>query len=504
MNFVDNLLNNITMYRTVLYYLIGLLCVALVASFFKLLPFSPLALLLTTLILLVISLISNAVFAQIFNAKTNVESVYISALILALIISPIKIPHDLIFFGWAALWTMASKFIVTINKKHIFNPVAFGVWLASIGISQFATWWVGTGIMLPFVIIGGFLVVRKIKREDLVFSFLVAALLAISFFTILAKGSLTSSIQKALLQSPLFFFAFVILTEPLTTPPTKTLQTIYGALIGVMFTPQFQLLNLTTTPESALLIGNLFSYLISPKAKLFLHLSQKAQLTQDIFDFVFDKPKKFSFTPGQYMEWTVDKKGSDTRGNRRYFTLASSPTENKIIIGIKFSARPSSFKKTLFSLIPGDEIIASQIAGDFVLPENPNHKLVFLAGGIGITPFRSMIKYLIDTNQKRDIVLLYAAKTEKEFVYTDVFFQTQKLGVRVFYTITDEKAVPQDWQGGIGRITKEMLNSVVPDYRKRHFYISGPHNMVSSFENLLKELNIKSNQVKTDYFPGFV
>ena len=93
---------------------------------------------------------------------TNVESTYISALILALIITPLQSYNDLWFLGWAAVLAMASKYILGIKGKHLFNPVAFAVALTYFTINQSASWWVGNATMLPFVLVGGLLVVRKI------------------------------------------------------------------------------------------------------------------------------------------------------------------------------------------------------------------------------------------------------------------------------------------------------------------------------------------------------
>ena len=168
LTFVDNFLNKITMYRLVLYYLIGLLVVALLLSLFGILPYNPVGLVYSVFFITLLCWIVNVIFAWIFSmpGDINVESVYITALILALIITPIKI-LDVQYFGfvaWAAVWSQTSKYILAVNRKHIFNPAAFAVALTAITINQSASWWVGTAVMLPFVLIAGFLIVRKIRR----------------------------------------------------------------------------------------------------------------------------------------------------------------------------------------------------------------------------------------------------------------------------------------------------------------------------------------------------
>lgn len=296
-----------------------------------------------------------------------------------------------------------------------------------------------------------------------------------------------------------------MLTEPLTTPPTNNLQIIYGALIGLLFSPQFHIDSLYFTPEQALLIGNIFSYFVSPKEKLILQLKEKIETASDTFDYVFQLQKRPAFVPGQYMEWTLSHPQTDNRGNRRYFTLASSPTEDILRIGVKFHRPSSSYKKAMAKMNGQTQIIASQRAGDFVLPKNPVQKIVFIAGGIGITPYRSMIKYLIDTQQRRDLVLFYSNKTASEIVYKDIFNQAQKeLGIKTVYTLTDTTNIPVDWSSKIGRIDAKMIQEAVPDYQERLFYISGPNSLVVGFKETLKSLGITEGKIKTDFFPGFV
>ena len=150
------------------------------------------------------------------------------------------------------------------------------------------------------------------------------------------------------------------------------------------------------------------------------------------------------------------------------------------------------------------EIVANQLAGDFVLPADPNEKLVFLAGGIGVTPFRSMLQYLLDTGQRRPIVLVYANMNVDDILYRDVFDKAQRvLGIAVIYTLTDARNLPASWKGRVGRLSPELIRAVVPDYRDCTYYISGPNQMVDSFQGLLRDLGIKAARIKTDFFPGF-
>src|SRR5258707_9859076 len=122
---------------------------------------------------------------------------------------------------------------------------------------------------------------------------------------------------------------------------------------------------------------------------------------------------------------------------------------------------------------------APQLGGDFTLPADPNKRLVFIAGGIGITPFRSMIKYLLDKRQKRPITVFYANRTVNEIVYKDVLDQAQKyLGIKTIYTLTDTSQIPAEWTGQVGYITGKMLRKQVPYFRYCIYYQSDPNYMV--------------------------
>ncbi len=502
---IDYVLDRITMYRLVLYVLIGLVGLAEILAYFKLLNFSPLALLVSTLFLVLICWVMNAILARVLEVPANVESSYITALILALIIDPAQSVGGLQFLGWAAILAMSSKYILALNRKHFFNPAAIAVVITSFVLGESASWWVGTTGMLPAVLIGGLLIARKLRQADMVWSFCAAALVSASLITLVQGGNVFTALKQLLILSPLFFFAFIMLTEPLTAPPTKNLRNLYGILTGILIIPQLHIGSLYSTPELALVVGNVFSYLVSPKLKVMLTLINKNKLAPGIIDFVFKPSQRLAFVPGQYMEFTLAHPRPDSRGNRRYFTLASSPTEKVVHLGVRFYEQGSSFKRAMSKMDAHMNILGAQIAGDFTLPSDPQQKLVFIAGGIGITPFRSMLKYLLDLQQRRDIVLFYANKTANEIVYKNVLSAAHaKLGIKTFYTLTDTTSAPQNWAGLVGRINEQVILSTVPDYQERTYYISGPPDMVRACEHVLKNMGVSHGQIKKDFFPGLV
>lgn len=501
---IDNLLDRITMYRLLVYYLIAILLTAVGLSMAGVLSYNPLAIIVSTLYLVIIAWMSEKVFAYAFKVPANSESSLITALILALLINPLSTTQNGLFLTAAAGLAIASKYILAINNMHIFNPAAVAVVLTSLGPQQSASWWVGTKTLLPVVVIGGLLVARKIRHLQMVSVFFVTAILTTIIMSLQGDGTIASSVQKLFLHSSLFFLGFVMLTEPLTAPSTRKHQLIFAGLVGILFSPQVHIGGFYTTPELALVLGNIYAFWVSPRYRQLLGLAHKFPTGPQTGDFEFVPMRPINYKPGQYMEFTLNTKTSDSRGNRRTFTLASSPTEDTVRIGVKFYQNGSAYKNTLLHLENGDTVAAGQLAGDFTMPKDTTKKLAFIAGGIGVTPFRSMTKYMIDTGEKRDVSLLYSEKHPSAFVYKDVFDAAKSTGVaNVTYAISDTNAVPANWSGESGALDANMIARAIPDYAERTFYVSGPHAMVVALTDVLHGLGVHRSHIKTDHFTGY-
>ncbi len=498
---IDRFLDHTTMYRLVLWHLIALLGAALAFSVFGLVPYTPLAILFSTALILAVCWVTNLIFARVFRVPANSESIYITALIVALIMSPVALTdvHGIGALVFASVWAMAGKFIFAVGRKHVFNPAAFGVVLPALLLNQPATWWVGGNLpLLPVVLIGGVLVVRKLHRLDLIAVFMAVMLATILVTTEPSRYVMT--IVETLQHSPLFFFAFVMLTEPLTQPTTRVPRLVFAALVGFLFAPNVHIGSFYFTPELTLLVGNAFAWAVSPKGRFVLTLERIEQAAADTYDFVFTSPHRMAFQAGQYLEWTLGLDRADNRGNRRYFTVASAPTEDEVRLGVKFYRKPSAFKRALGDMVPGDTIHATQIAGNFTLPSDPEKKLAFVAGGIGITPFRSMLQYLIDQGEARPITVLYGCETEADIAYAPVLDAAErKLGIRTYYAIA--RGARRGHYPGM--IDARLVKAAIPDWRERTFYISGPQAMVKAVRHTLTGMGVHRTRIKVDFFPGF-
>ncbi len=493
MNFVDRFLNSITMYRLALYGLGLMALAAFILAMFGLLPFSPLALFYSGALLLTVCFTTNFLLAKLAGRAVNIESADITALILFLIMAPPVSWQEAKTIVLVAALAMLIKHVVTFREKHIFNPAAIALVVAGLAGSGMGIWWIGTPALLPVSLVVGLLIVRKIRRFPLLLAFGAAALVSLSFFGFHNGLSLDRILILAFGSYPLVFLGTIMLTEPLTLPPTRRLQILYGVIVGLLFGAQFSFGPIFSTPELALVIGNLFAFAVSPKYKLKLSFLSSSRLSDDVYEFIFSTPRPVVFRAGQYLEWTLPRFFLDSRGNRRFFTIASSPTEKELRLGVRIVPNGSRFKKELLSLKADDPLWAGSLSGDFTLPDDPHEKLVFIAGGIGITPFRSMAKYLIDAGEDRDVQLIYSCLNDSSFVYRDIFASAESRGWKTLYLATNTD----------GYLTQELLRKTVPDFAERTYYLSGPNAMVENYEKLLIKAGVHQSRIKTDYFPGF-
>jgi glycine betaine catabolism B len=489
---IDGLLNAITMYALLAYGLIALAMVALMFSFAGLLPVSSTGMVLSLVLLLTACYGCNTLLSRIWQVPANRESYLITALILFFILPPADTLGRGILVVIAAVLAMASKYLLAWRRAHVGNPAAFAAGVLALTGLLHSVWWVGSSMLWPLTLVFGLLVLRKIRKPHVFVVFAIVTLGYIALAAVLHHQAVWHALTLAVTASPLIFLGTVMLTEPATMPSHKTHQMIYAGLVGVLYASHLEILGVFIAPEIALLIGNVYTRVVSPKYRLRLRLKEIRWVHDRAAHFIFNPDCTPVFTAGQYAEWTLPHPRSDSRGNRRTFTIASSPTEDTIQIGVKFYEPSSTFKKALRAMRPGDIIYAGQVSGNFTLPGDPKRTLAFIAGGIGITPFRSMLQYLIDTKQQRDIILLYLVADPTEIAFRDVLDRAVAQGARV---------VPLHMPGK--PLEASHIKKHVPDFTDRTFYLSGPNAMVESTRQLLRHMRVPANRIVTDYFSGY-
>lgn len=214
--------------------------------------------------------------------------------------------------------------------------------------------------------------------------------------------------------------------------------------------------------------------------------------------FWFRPKAPVQYMAGQYTELTVPHDNPDERGIKHWFTLSSSPTDSLLSITTKHAVdRVSTFKQALWSLPVGTELHMADPMGDFVLLKDKIIPLVFVAGGIGVTPFHSMIKWLQDTGEKRDIHLIYGARVIEEVAFRPLL----EKGVKEFQIVLTEP--PAAWNGQPGRLSADKILELAGDTSDKMIYLSGPEPMIKMFETDLLNRGIDRQQVVIDDFPGY-
>ena len=229
-------------------------------------------------------------------------------------------------------------------------------------------------------------------------------------------------------------------------------------------------------------------------------VSEIIQRTPDIKSFRFPIPGKgIRYRSGQFFFLTIKIHGKEAI---HHFSFSSSPTDKDYI---EFTKRitPSDFSQALDALQPGNWARLRGPEGNFTLPRK-QHRLAFLSGGIGITPLRSMFRYITDKKLAYDVVLLYGNNSFEDIAFRQELddLAASHPSLRVEYVLSTPD-VPSDWKGKRGFIDKDLVAELVPDYTERLFYISGPPRMIIALEEQLGNLSISPGQIKRDSFTGY-
>jgi glycine betaine catabolism B len=217
--------------------------------------------------------------------------------------------------------------------------------------------------------------------------------------------------------------------------------------------------------------------------------------------------KIFEYTAGQYAFLDIGNVYNDPKGPVRHFTIASSPTEEFILISTRI--RDSPYKKRLDSLQIGTEIKVRGPLGTFTLHEDYSKPAIFLSGGIGVTPFRSMIKYATDKNLPIRIIMFDSNRNQQNILFKTDFDDCAKINknLRIIYTISEEEqAEDKMWNGERGRIDVTMLKRHLDsaDVEKSIFYICGPPAMLKAMQEILEQnLRIPAERIKVEEFTGY-
>jgi ferredoxin-NADP reductase len=214
--------------------------------------------------------------------------------------------------------------------------------------------------------------------------------------------------------------------------------------------------------------------------------------------FWFQPDSKIKFNPGQFIAITVPHTNVDSRGNWREFSISSSPSEPLLGITSSFAAQNSStFKHALSSLKPGEGVFLGEPMGDFVLPKDVSISMVFVAAGIGSTPYASMIKWLLSRKEKRQIQFIYSASRPEEFIFNEIW-RDYPLD---FIPIVSRPN--SHWQGATGQIDAKIISELAHPIGEKLIFLAGPQSLIESLFHSLLSVGIPRRQLLLDYFPGY-
>ena len=228
-------------------------------------------------------------------------------------------------------------------------------------------------------------------------------------------------------------------------------------------------------------------------------LLDKKEIASDTFLFIFSRPDNFSFFPGQYIRIFHPLHGERIF---RDFTISSIPLKNDNLECI-IKDGISEYKKMLFSLPLGTKIQIQAPMGKFYFPDRDTFSHVFIAGGVGIAPFYSMLTYFGTTKRTIPITLFASFSSPQESIYLD---ELQKLAkqlpdFRLVISFTQNSSA--SWQGEVGRITSAMIQKYIANSSERTWWIAGAPSFVADMEQMVRKIHVPLEQIKTDIFLGY-
>lgn len=233
-------------------------------------------------------------------------------------------------------------------------------------------------------------------------------------------------------------------------------------------------------------------------------LTSRESVAEGTMAFRFEKPKDFQFTPGQYVDVTLlNPPETDAEGNIRSFSIASAPFEDHITLATRM--RDTAFKRVLKSAHLGMEAMLEGPMGSFSLHKNASKAAVLLAGGIGITPFFSILRDALHEKLPRRLYLFYSNRRPEDAAFLSELRQLEKVNehFRFVPTMTEMAKSHQVWKGQTGFIDQQMVTRFLPDLHGPIYYIAGPPAMVAAMRQILVGAGVDEDDVRSEEFAGY-
>lgn len=239
-------------------------------------------------------------------------------------------------------------------------------------------------------------------------------------------------------------------------------------------------------------------------AKYTTKLIDKKEVAEGTMAFHFQKPQDFEFKAGQSLDLTlISPPETDMEGNMRAFSITSAPQDSDIVITTRM--RDTAFKRVLKAMPFGTDIQIEGPFGSFTLHNDVAKAAVFLSGGIGITPFSSMVHDAATRGLPHQIYLFYSNRRPEDAAYLEELQSLEKMNPNYHFvgTMTDMSKSSRAWAGEQGYITAEMLRKHVPDMQTAIYYLAGPAAMVGAMRKMLETTGVDSDNIRTEEFSGY-
>ena len=233
-------------------------------------------------------------------------------------------------------------------------------------------------------------------------------------------------------------------------------------------------------------------------------LRKREQIAEGTMAFHFDKPEGFEFRAGQALDWTlINPPESDAEGNTRAFSITSAPFDPELMIATRM--RDTAFKRVLRSIPLGTQVKIDGPSGSFTLHKNASKPAIFLAGGIGITPFRSMIRHASHEHFAHQLYLFYSNRRPEDapFLADLEELTRQNPDFHFVATMTEMSKSSRPWKGETGSISPEMLARHIPNLQGPIYYIAGPPAMVTAMRQMLTQAAVDEDDIRTEEFAGY-
>ena len=233
-------------------------------------------------------------------------------------------------------------------------------------------------------------------------------------------------------------------------------------------------------------------------------LIQREEVATETMAFRFDKTPGWSFKAGQFVDITlINPPETDSEGNTRGFSIASAPFEETLMIATRL--RNTAFKRVLKLLPLGTEVKIEGPFGNLILHNNPARPAVFVSGGIGITPVRSILLSAAEKKLPHRIVLFFSNHTPEDAPFLDELerLQAQNPNYRFIPTMTDMVTSHRTWTGETGFINQEMLAKYLPGVTSAIYYVTGPPAMVAALREALHKSGVDDDDIRVEEFTGY-